>query len=200
MRSPFRKSQEYTFEPVFTPQEAIDKTIVWDCNDTSIVSIEQNGTITALAIGEVNITATSTFDSAIQASAIVIVDREIAQIVVGGSHSAILDTKGDVWVAGGNENGQLGIGNNDDNSSFVKAKYLKNVKSIAAGKTHTLALDDKGEVWVAGSNSIGQIGIGALEDRNNFSNIMNSVAFKAIAAGARHSLALDNEGNMWATG
>ncbi|MDR2033798.1 MAG: Ig-like domain-containing protein [Helicobacteraceae bacterium] len=60
------KSQEYTFEPVFTPQDATNKELAWDCNDTSIVSIEQNGTITAKAIGEVTITAVTKVKGAIK--------------------------------------------------------------------------------------------------------------------------------------
>jgi alpha-tubulin suppressor-like RCC1 family protein len=202
MRSPFRKSQDYTFEPVFTPQEAIDKTIVWDCNDTSIISIEQNGTITALAIGEVNITATLASDNTIQASAIVIVDREIAQIVVGGSHSVILDTKGDVWVAGGNENGQLGIGNNDDSAKFVKIKTIGTMGkavSVAAGKTHTLAVDSDGNIWATGDNTYGQLGSGDFERRNRFEKV-KAGSFASVVAGQNHSVALDSEGIVWIAG
>ncbi|MDR2033769.1 MAG: Ig-like domain-containing protein, partial [Helicobacteraceae bacterium] len=114
------KSQEYTFEPVFTPQDATNKELAWDCNDTSIVSIEQNGTITAKAIGEVTITAVSAIDSSVSASAKVIVDREIARIATGGYHSVLLDSKGGVWVAGLNDKGQLGLGNYDNSARFVK--------------------------------------------------------------------------------
>ncbi|MDR0664223.1 MAG: Ig-like domain-containing protein [Helicobacteraceae bacterium] len=118
------KSQDYIFEPLFTPQDATNLSLIWDCNDTSVISIDQDGNVTAKAIGAAKVTATSVADNSVQASATVIVDREITQIVVGGYHSVILDSKGDLWTTGANDKGQLGIGDNNDSHSFVKVKSI----------------------------------------------------------------------------
>ncbi|MDR2033924.1 MAG: Ig-like domain-containing protein, partial [Helicobacteraceae bacterium] len=195
------KSQDYTFEPVFTPTDALDKSVVWDSSDASVVAIEQNGTITAKAIGYANITATSATNNAIQASVIVSVDREVARVVSGGNHTVILDSKGEVWVAGRNDCGQLGLGNRDNNSTFVKVKDLQSgVVSVAAGWEHTLAIDSKGDIWAVGCNDYGQLGSGDLNPRDSFERITDKGDIVSVAAGAYHSIALDDKGAIWTTG
>ncbi|GHV08970.1 hypothetical protein AGMMS50229_18220 [Campylobacterota bacterium] len=83
---------------------------MWESSDPSIVSIEADSTITAKALGEVNITAVSMAKTSINATVAVSVDREAAQIAFSGDHTVILDTRADLWVSGRNDYGQLGLG------------------------------------------------------------------------------------------
>jgi alpha-tubulin suppressor-like RCC1 family protein len=196
------KSQDHKLEPVFTPEDAIDKTIAWDNNDSSIVSIEEDGTITAKELGEATITAISQADNSIQASVKIVVDREVAQVVSGGNHTVIADSKGNVWSAGANEKGQLGRGHNENNSSFAKVKKIASVQSVVAAPYHTVALDDSGNIWVTGRNLTGSLGIDDvdLEDQNEFVKVADRGPFISVAAGDSHTLALDVDGYVWATG
>ena len=49
----------YTLSALFNPSNATNQAITWTSSDNSIVSIDTNGKITGLKIGEANITATS---------------------------------------------------------------------------------------------------------------------------------------------
>ena len=49
----------YTLSALFNPSNATNQTITWTSSDNSIVSVDANGIITGIKIGEANITATS---------------------------------------------------------------------------------------------------------------------------------------------
>jgi uncharacterized protein YjdB len=51
--------ESYTLSAVITPDNATDKGVVWTTTDESIVSVDDNGSFTAIAEGEVVITATT---------------------------------------------------------------------------------------------------------------------------------------------
>ena len=73
-----------------------------------------------------------------------------------------------LFAFGSNGNGQLGIGNTDDQDRPHKCmflcdhnQFLGNPVRIAAGGNHTLVLFDSGRLFSAGSNNNGQAGLKA---------------------------------------
>lgn len=93
--------------------------------------------------------------------------KEIRKISAGGNQSAFVDAANDLYVTGANSEGQLGLGDTINKSSFMKVSGLPPIVDVAVGRDHILALDMDGNVWASGSNDAGQLGLGDDVTRNS---------------------------------
>jgi len=135
---------------------------------------------------------------------------KITSISAGEFHSLLLDSEGKVWAAGWNSEGQLGLGNTSNQTSFRGVTFNgltpgTKITSISAGGKHSLALDSKGGVWAAGYNYYGQLGLGDMFAQNSFKPVTlklstSSTKIISISAGNLYSLALTNNGELLASG
>ena len=99
-------------------------------------------------------------------------------------------------VPAGMNNGQLGLGDNNDRSTLVEV--TSDVKSVSIGYQHTLILKNDDTLWTTGWNEYEQLGVGDNNDRNTLVKIMDDV--EDCSAGFVHSLILKNDGTLWAMG
>ncbi len=85
----------------------------------------------------------------------------VKDIAAGNLHSLFLLSDGTVFACGQNSEGQLGIGNKNDQTRPVKALIPRDeiVEEIAAGGAHSLARTKKGNIYAWGSDLWGQLGI-----------------------------------------
>jgi alpha-tubulin suppressor-like RCC1 family protein len=138
------------------------------------------------------------------------VDGVVSPIIAAGlSHSLTLDSKNKLWVSGRNGAGQLGLGNNSDQTSFQSAMIQgltsgEKITSVAAGTTHSFVVTSDGKLWAAGWNYYGQLGLDNTSIQNLFQlvtilGLTSGVKIVSIAAGDLYSLALDSNGQIWAT-
>ncbi|XP_070539081.1 RCC1 and BTB domain-containing protein 1-like [Ptychodera flava] len=84
-------------------------------------------------------------------------------VTCGQTSTMILTDTGEVSVwLGYNGNGQLGIGNNVNQSTPCKVTSLQNyvIAKIVCGYAHSMALTDEGVIYTWGANSYGQLGTG----------------------------------------
>ncbi|XP_037758264.1 X-linked retinitis pigmentosa GTPase regulator isoform X5 [Chelonia mydas] len=80
----------------------------------------------------------------------------------GDEHTAIVTERGHVYAAGGNSEGQLGLGDTEERSTFHLISFFTNqykIKQLAAGSYTSAALTEDGQLFVWGDNSEGQIGL-----------------------------------------
>ncbi|WP_146155956.1 hypothetical protein [Enhygromyxa salina] len=99
-------------------------------------------------------------------------DASISAVALGGGHSCVLFSTGEVLCWGGNEDGELGQGHTDDwgddNDELPSALPLIDLGGVAtaisAGEEHTCALLDDGSVRCWGKNDFGQLGLGHLDN------------------------------------
>ena len=106
-------------------------------------------------------------------------DFMVIQITAGWSHCIALTVDGEVWMWGGNRDGQLGLGDLTDRFEPVKLQDSINGNgrqigaciSIAAGRGHSLWLNGSGLVFSAGRNDGGQLGLGDSIDRSHVSYV-----------------------------
>ena len=125
-------------------------------------------------------------------------------ISIGDYHVLAINTDGELWAWGRNEDGQLG--NNDDNNSSVPVQEVtKNTtwKTISAGYKHSTALKSDNTIWSWGYNNYGQIG----NNEASSTDILiptqensKSTNWLEVSAGKYHSTALNSEGEIWSWG
>lgn len=132
---------------------------------------------------------------------------DIISLAAGSFHSMALKSDGTVWAWGGNNEGQLGNGTFDNQSSPIQVSdpsdasgYLQGVVAIAAGEKHSLAVNNDGSIFAWGWNNIGQLG--NMTTANSFVpvNVVGISNVKEVAAGSLHSLALQTDGTVWSWG
>ena len=88
-------------------------------------------------------------------------DKEIVDIRAGTSHVMVLTSEGDIYVAGYNLYGQLGIGNNINVEEFEQNMVIpagkRAVRIFDSANTSFVELDD-GQIWGCGRNQYGTLG------------------------------------------
>ena len=142
-------------------------------------------------------------------------DEKIVQVALGTSHSAAIDSTGDLWMWGDNTYGQVGNGNGGINkkvSSPVNISEMyddfEKIVQVSLGRNHSAAIEEDGDLWVWGDNQYGQLGDGEggsegfsstpIKISNQFDN--GNVGIKQIEVGDVHSGAIDSDGNLWMWG
>jgi len=89
-------------------------------------------------------------------------DISIIDICAGDDHSLFLQKNGDVWAAGSNQAGQLGVSEISESNVPVLVEDLKReiygnkVKILHSGEKSSHVLTSNGEVWCWGSNQFGE--------------------------------------------
>jgi YD repeat-containing protein len=125
--------------------------------------------------------------------------------VAGGSyHSVAIDSTGQAWTWGDNEEDELGNGTTTSSLTpvVVDTPNGTGFAAVSAGAGYSLALDSNGNAWAWGYNGNGQLGNGTANDSSIPVRVSMpaGVTFIAIAAHFYHSLALETNGNAWAWG
>lgn len=89
--------------------------------------------------------------------------RRCISIACGQTSSMCAMDNGEVYGWGYNGNGQLGLGNNVNQSNPSRVANLQGVviHKIVCGYAHTMALSDDGVLYAWGANSYGQLGTGS---------------------------------------
>ncbi len=148
--------------------------------------------------------------SAVPAPTPVLIMTGVSGVSTSGSgfHSVFVKTDGTAWATGGNGNGELGDGSNQQRHTPVQVLAggvpLAGVAAVSAGSFHSLFLKVDGTVWACGYNSSGQLGDGTTLSRSTAVQVMVNglplTGVKAVSAGSGHSLFLKTDGTVWAVG
>jgi alpha-tubulin suppressor-like RCC1 family protein len=105
------------------------------------------------------------------------------QVAQGWSHTMAVKTDGTLWaIGGGNNNGQLGIGNTVNRSSPVQVGTLTNWAKVTCGESVTWALKTDGTVWSWGVAASGALGNGTTTP-NRSSPVQISLPTTAVDIG-----------------
>lgn len=120
------------------------------------------------------------------------------QIAAGSVYSLFMKAGGSLWGMGGNFEGQLGLG--PENQANSPALVTNGVAAVACGANHSLLIESNGSLWAMGDNQWGQLGDGTDEDTANVPEMIVPSGVAAVAGGYDHSLFLQTDGSLWAMG
>lgn len=118
----------------------------------------------------------------------------------GFQHSAVVSQTGIVHTFGRNNEGQLGLGNNQNFSIPQQIPNLCNIQNISCGYYFTICLDSSGKLWSFGMNYYGQLGIGNTINKNSPVEVENIPPISFISCGDYHSLCISEKNELWAFG
>lgn len=132
----------------------------------------------------------------------------VKQIACGNSFTLILDDEGNVYGAGSNEYGQLGLPSDYKKASvvstFTKIDILsgKNVVKIAAAGYASYALTDDNELYSFGDNYYGELGINSDTKHPNDSALNKCLIDNVVDVSASDSnvLVLTNDNKVYSWG
>lgn len=131
--------------------------------------------------------------------------QDMVSISCGRKHICALDAEGVLYVSGSNEDGQLGIGQDEgDNSYETMVQPLGDtpVRQASAGYSHTCALLKDGRLLAWGNNEYGQLGNGRMgRQRTAFAptHVLNNVS-RIFARHNGDSAALSSDGVLYQAG
>jgi len=151
-------------------------------------------------------------------------ERTVKQLSCGFYHLIILDSEGDLWGYGDNENGELGLGHTNSVKGLVRIPFpcplndvpnsletTRVIKRLACGlSTYVVTSSEEGDdLWCCGDNRTKQLGLGdqvegTLEKVSQFtkitSNELRGKEIDDIACGAFHVCLLMSDQNVYCFG
>jgi alpha-tubulin suppressor-like RCC1 family protein len=113
----------------------------------------------------------------------------------------------ELYVAGSNNNGQLGLGNTIGRSSPVQVGALTNWSNVSLSQSHVLAVNNEGALYAWGENNNGQLGLGNTVNRSSPVQVGALTNWSGAAAGGVaqagigvQSAAIKTDGTLWSWG
>jgi len=115
----------------------------------------------------------------------------------GQYHSAYVNSDGELYVAGYNTAGALGLGDLTDRTSWTKVN-IDNVVKVFCTSFATFVIKGDGTVWGTGANANGQLGLGDTTNRTSFTEL--NITDVSKISGGNHTMILKTDGSLWTCG
>ena len=118
----------------------------------------------------------------------------------GYNHTITLSDDGTAYSFGRNEDGELGLGHNDDVSLPTPIPNLPKMNMVSCGGYFTVCVDDEGFIWSFGDNKYGQLGTGNKKKLKVPQKLQNIPPVISVSCGYNYTLIITDDDNLWSCG
>ncbi|XP_035767718.1 retinitis pigmentosa GTPase regulator b isoform X5 [Neolamprologus brichardi] len=129
--------------------------------------------------------------------------EKVQLVACGRNHTLICTAKGKVYASGGNSEGQLGLGDCDERTSFKRLDFFDSqgsIKMLAAGSNTSAALTVSGKLFMWGDNTEGQIGLGKESQVSSPHEVSVGRPISWVSCGYYHSALVTVDGALYTFG
>jgi hypothetical protein len=125
----------------------------------------------------------------------------VAAASVGFVHTCARLGDQSLWCWGGNDDGQLGLGNSGAGTErTTPAQVGGSFIEVDAGLWHTCAIDPSNALYCWGANTFSKLGLGDTAPRSFPTRVGMANDWFRVAAGRSHSCALKTNRTLWCWG
>ncbi|XP_076579400.1 retinitis pigmentosa GTPase regulator b isoform X2 [Chaetodon auriga] len=124
-------------------------------------------------------------------------------VACGRNHTLICTAQGKVLASGGNSEGQLGLGDCEERTSFQTVPAFDShgpIKMLAAGSNTSAALTASGKLFMWGDNTEGQIGLGKESHASSPQEVSVGRPISWVSCGYYHSAFVTADGALYTFG
>ncbi|KAM8903026.1 retinitis pigmentosa GTPase regulator b isoform 2-T2 [Spinachia spinachia] len=129
--------------------------------------------------------------------------EKVQLVACGRNHTLIYTARGKAFASGGNNEGQLGLGDCDERTSFQRIGFLDShgpIKMLAAGSNTSAALTECGKLFMWGDNTEGQIGLGKESHASSPQEVSVGRPISWVSCGYYHSALVTADGALYTFG
>ncbi|XP_040855916.1 X-linked retinitis pigmentosa GTPase regulator isoform X2 [Ochotona curzoniae] len=129
--------------------------------------------------------------------------EKVKYVACGRNHTLVSTEEGNVYAAGGNNDGQLGLGDTEERNIFHLISYFTSqhkIKQLSAGSNTSAALTENGELYMWGDNSEGQIGLKNITNVCVPHQVTIGKPISWISCGYYHSAFVTMDGELYTFG
>ncbi|XP_013132677.1 retinitis pigmentosa GTPase regulator b isoform X5 [Oreochromis niloticus] len=129
--------------------------------------------------------------------------EKVQLVACGRNHTLICTAKGKVYASGGNSEGQLGLGDCEERTSFKRLDFFDSqgpIKMLAAGSNTSAALTVSGKLFMWGDNTEGQIGLGKESQVSSPQEVSVGQPISWVSCGYYHSALVTVDGALYTFG
>ncbi|KAI3356348.1 hypothetical protein L3Q82_017572 [Scortum barcoo] len=129
--------------------------------------------------------------------------EKVKLVACGRDHTLVCTWQGNVYSAGSNQEGQLGLGHCNNTTSFHLLRPFCDhapIKMLSAGGNTSAALTEDGRLFMWGDNSMGQVGLGDVGFAAEPREVDVGEAVMWVSCGYQHSAFVTVDGDLYTCG
>ncbi|XP_011604657.1 retinitis pigmentosa GTPase regulator b isoform X2 [Takifugu rubripes] len=129
--------------------------------------------------------------------------EKVLLVACGRNHTLICTAQGKVFSSGGNSEGQLGLGDCEERTTFQRIHAFDSlgpVKMLAAGSNTSAALTESGKLFMWGDNTEGQIGLAKESHAPSPQEVDVGGPISWVSCGYYHSAFVTADGALYTFG
>jgi uncharacterized protein YjdB len=180
--------------------------VTWSGSDATIATVASDGTVRAVALGTMRVTAQVDGRSATVEVRIVPTYGQAAARVhaasasTGGWVTCAVTPSGEAFCWGENWDGQVGDGTQTSREQPVPVAGGISFREVQVGSRHTCGISIAGAAFCWGDNSFAALGDGTTITRLTPTAVQGGRTYKALAVARTHTCAVDTDGQAWCWG
>jgi alpha-tubulin suppressor-like RCC1 family protein len=204
-------SKNSVSEPTLVEPFCEDKPVQVSCGNQHTLILTESNNVYATGHGGYGILGTGDANDELVFVAITALENTLAEgekvvkIRCGSNFSALITNKGNLYVWGRNDAGQLGLGAESQGDMHSAERYPRKIpffeserigiKDVACGENHVVAVAQNGAIYYWGDRNWLEPHVVSLPEANG-----GLKGIVKIAAGAKYSFALSDTGLVYAWG